>query len=302
MVHAKHWLVCLDLSNMDEILIGYSKFLSTVVEPESITFFHVIQSDVAAREIINEFPEVKSREDFEALIRQELKERIHSEFGDSKIEIRIVIKEGFPTDQIIEFVNSLAPDLLLVGKKMAYEGEGIIPKRIVKYVASSVLFVPETCRYILNRILVGVDFSEESARALGTAQKLLPNEETRITAQHVFRYKARFFPYTFSPEEKEEAAREIEKKKEKFVKEYRIPSDIHFALTLHREGRIANTIYDQAIRDQSDLIVIGSKSKKLSRIIRQDFTDKMVDYAFGIPLLVLKDKANHQKVLKKLFQ
>jgi nucleotide-binding universal stress UspA family protein len=301
MIHSKHWLACLDLTQMDNVLIGYSAFLSTVVKPETITFFHVIQSGPTTREIIEEFPEIESKEEFEKLIRNEMKEKIDSHFSDTGIEIRIVIKEGRPTDQIIDVVNSLEPDLLLVGKKVGYAGEGIIPKRILKYVASSVLFIPENCRYSLNHILVPTDFSELSAVAIKTANLLLQNGKGKVTAQHVYRYRAQFFPYILSPEDKQKVDSEMVQKKEQFIRDYNIPSETNFAITLHKDGKVANTIYNQAISDRSDLIIIGSRSKKIGGMIHQDFTDKMIDYAFGIPLLVQKNKEKHQKILKALF-
>ncbi|MGM0506449.1 MAG: universal stress protein [Bacteroidota bacterium] len=295
------WMVCLDLSQMDEILIGYSHFLSEAYEPKLITFLHVVQSGYVAREMVEAYPEVESLQELKALLRNELEDRVSKAFDGTDLETRVEIAEGYPTDQIIERVRKHDPDLLLVGKKVGYDGEGILPRRIVKYIACSTLFVPETSRYQLQRALVGVDFSEASGRAVHAACRWIGSAEG-VTAQHVYRYKAKFFPYTFSDEEREELERDVEKKSREFLKEFEIPEEVRLELTLLKEGKIPRVIYDLAIREQADLIVIGSKSKKLSRIIRQDVTDKMVDYAFGIPLLVQKDKSGQQTMLRQLFQ
>lgn len=296
---SKHWLACLDLSNMDDILIGYSSFLTTVIKPETITFFHVIESGPTALELVDQFPEIETEEEFLKLIREELNDKVKQHFKGDEIEIRIIIKEGKPTDQIIDLVNSLEPDLLIMGKKIGYAGEGVIPMRILDYVPASVLFVPENSRYSLKNILVPVDFSEQSAAAINAASTL--TKSSNITAQHIYQYRAQFFPYSLSDKEKKEVDRKIEARKEKFRAESDIPDDIHFVLSLHKKGKIADEVYHQAVRDQADLIVVASKSKRIAALVRHDFTDKMVEYAFGIPLLILKNRERHAKFLKSLF-
>lgn len=301
MKYAKHWLISLDLSNMDDILIGYSAFLTSVIKPDTITFFHTIESGPTALEIVEQFPEISSKEEFDHLIRNELKDKIAGYFDDESIEIRVVLKEGKPTDQIIEIVQSLEPDLLLMGKKIGYLGEGVIPKRILKYVPCSVLFVPENSRYSLENILVPVDFSEQTANAIITADELLNGTEGTITAQHIYHYKAQFFPYILSPEEKKEIDDKIREKLQKFKNQYDLPSNVNYVLSQHKQGKIADVVYHQAMSDQADLIIVASKSEKLTSFVRHDFTDKMLDYAFGIPLLIQKNKEKHQKFLQSLF-
>ena len=299
MRNSKHWMGCLDLSNMDDILIGYSAFLTSVVKPETITFIHVVESGPTALELVDQFPEIETKEEFFKLIREDLNEKVKQHFSGDEMEIRIVIKEGKPTDQIIDLVNTLEPDLLIMGKKIGYAGEGVIPMRILDYVPSSVLFVPENSRYSLEKILVPVDFSEQSAAAINTAAAL--TENSNITAQHIYQYRAQFFPYSLSEKEKKEMDQKIESKKEAFRAESDIPEDIRFVLSLHREGKIADVVYHQAVRDQTDLIVVATKTKRIGALVRHDFTDKMVEYAFGTPLLILKNRERHMKFLKSLF-
>lgn len=297
-----HWFVCLDLSKMDNILIGYSKFLTTVAKPKTISFLHVVESGEVAKEMVRLFPDIETNEDFEEIIREELKSKVNEHFQDSDIEVRLIIKEGRPTDQIIELMNSMDPDLLMMGKKTGYVGEGVIARRIVKYVPASLLFVPENSRYAMETILAPVDFSRQSANALQLAQNLVKPQNGSVQAQHIFKYPSHFFPYMPSDDEKEKIRDHIEEQKAEFISEFKIPDDVKFTLTLHKEGRMGDEVYDEAVRNQADLIVVGSKSdKKITSILRDDFTDKMTYYSFGIPLLVVKNKEKHQKFLKTLF-
>lgn len=300
MIHSKHWLVCLDLTEMDDILLGYISFLSTVIKPETITFLHIIESNYVDTDMFDEFPEIESKEQFEEILRSELSSNIDETFGDSSIDIRLVTKEGPPTNQIIDVVNNLSPDLLVMGKKVGYSGSGVIPGQILKYIPSSILFVPENTRYNLNNALVPVDFSEQSAKGLKTAIELI-GDKGKVTAQHIYQYKAQFFPYMLSEKEKAEFDKETAKKKDSFIKKHSIPNDVDFVLTKEGDKRIEDYVYAKSISTQADIIVIGSKAKTLPGLIRQDFTDKMAHYAFGVPVFIQKNRERHQKFLKSLF-
>lgn len=300
MINSKHWLIAIDLTKMDEVLVGYTAFLASIVKPETITFLHVIESGPTALDIIEQFPELESKEEFEKIIRDEINELVNTHLDRKTFEVRTVIKEGRATDNIIDVVNSLEPDLLLMGKKVGFIGEGVIPKQILKYVSSSILFVPENCRYSLKKALVPVDFSEQSAKGINTALDLVKSADGKVTAQHIYQYRAQFFPYMLSEEEKKKVDREIEMKKENFIGEFDIPSRVNFKLSRHSNGKLADTVYSEVISQQSDILIVASKVKKLPNLMRYNFTDKMVNYAFGIPLLIQKNKERHQKFLKSI--
>jgi len=301
MNNSKHWLVCLDLSKMDDVLIGYTRFLADIIGPETITFLHIVDIGPTSREIIDQFPEISSKEEFDEIIRGELNERIENHFDKTGGEIRLLIKEGRPTNKIIGIDKSIEPDLLIMGKKEGYVGEGVIPKRVLKYVPTSILFVPENARYQLHNVLAPVDFSEQSANGVKAALKLSDSEDGKVFAQHIFEYRAQFFPYMLSEQDKKEIREEVEEKKSEFIKKYDIPDRVEFILSKLSDGRHADYVYEEAINKQADLIIIGSKSKKLADMLRHDFTERMANYAFGVPMLILKNKEKHSAILKSIF-
>lgn len=301
MINSKHWMVCVDLTKMDNVLIGYTSFLASVSKPKTVTFLHVVESGPDTLEIIDQFPEINTKEKFFDLLRREINEKIENHFTHSDTEIRVVIKEGKPTTAIVDLVNSLEPDLLIVGKKVGYAGEGLIPKRILKYVATSILFVPENSRRSLDNILVAVDFSEQSAKALKTGQELAERTEGKVSAQHIYEYRAQFFPYMLSEKEKNKVDVETEEKKKTFIRDYNFPENVPVKLSKHNKGKVADTVYDEVLNSHADVLIVASKAKKIPGMMRQDFTDKMINYSFGIPVLVLRNKERYQKFLKKLF-
>lgn len=301
MIHSKHWLICLDLTQMDSVLIGYTSYLANLTKPATITFLHVVDSGPQTLEILEQFPDIHSKEDFFDLLREEIQEKIEASFEQKAVETRIVIKEGKPTQTVIDVSKTLDFDLLVVGKKTGYAGEGILPKQILKYVPSSILFVPENSRYTLENILVPVDFSEQSAIAVAEASRLSKYTGGSVTAQHIYEYKAQYFPYMMSESEKAKVDTKVESRKKEFLDRYTVPDNVEITLSLHNKGKMADTVYEKTLSTQSDLIIVASKAKLFSALIRHDFTDKMVNYSFGVPLLLLRNREKYQQTLDSLF-
>lgn len=301
MINSKHWMVCLDLTKMDSILIGYTSFLAKLIQPTTVTFIHVVDSGPQTLNIIEQFPEIESNEEFLDLLRADIHEKLDESFDYPEVEVRVIIKEGKPTNAIIEVSKSLDFDLLIVGKKTGYAGEGTLPKQILKYVSTSILFVPENSRYQLDNILVPIDFSEQSASATAVASKLAEKTGGAVTAQHIYEYKAQFFPYLMSEEEMKRVDQKTEDKKDAFLNSYSIPENVKISLTRHNKGKLADTVYDKVLSIQADIIIVASKAKRFSGLISHDFTDKMVNYAFGVPLLLLRNQKKYQEYLDELF-
>ncbi|MCH8548980.1 MAG: universal stress protein [Balneolaceae bacterium] len=299
----EHWFTCLDLTSMDDVLVGYSKFLTTEFKPKKITFIHVVKSTDVAEEMIELFPEIESQHDFEKVIREKINEAIDAHFKDSPIETELLIRTGRPTDEIISAMNQINPDLTIMGKKAGYSGKGVIPRRIMKYVPTSILFVPETSRYQLNNILVPVDFSEQSALSIKAALELSGDKSGSVTAQHVYNYPARFFPYLPENDDEKKMNDYLNKKRDDFISKHDIPDNVKFVFSLNIDGPKMEQIYDQVVHDQADMIVAATKAGKgMASMLREDFTDKLAYFRFGVPLLLIKDKEKHSKFLSTIFK
>lgn len=299
----EHWFVCLDLTSMDDILVGYTHFLTTEIKPKKITFLHVVKSQSVADEMVELFPEIESHDDFEKVITKDLNEKLDSAFGDSKVEIELLLETGRPTEKIVEVMGKINPDLTVMGKKSGYTGKGIIPRKIMKYVPTSLLFVPETSRYQLKKALVPVDFSDPSAKAVKAAVEITSDKGGAVTAQHVYNYPPRFFPNLPDEEDEKKMNDYLEEKKNAFKKKHSIPDSVEFVFSLNIDGPKMDQLYDQVVHDQADLIVAVSKADKgITSILREDFTDKMAYYRFGVPILLMKDKEKHQGFFKSLLK
>jgi nucleotide-binding universal stress UspA family protein len=300
MNNSNHWIVCLDLSQMDDILIRYVEFLANTLQPEHIEFIHVLESGQFTDDIANLFPELGNKEELEGLIGRELQKKIGKQFDSVSSETSLSVLDGDPTNEIIQTIRKKQPDLLILGKKTGYAGEGVMASRIVKYVPNSVLFVPETSRHQLESVLVPTDFSIQSANAVTSVANLRKrlNRDITLITQHVFRYPAHYFPYFPTDKEKEKIRTHLEEKKERFVKEHDLTDDLSFVISMTNKEKKAQEIYNEVVRHQIDMIVLAAKGdKSLMSLLKEDFTDRMIHFSFGVPLLIQKNKKRHERYL-----
>ncbi len=295
----KKWVVCLDMTKMDKVVIEYIDYFAGQVKPESIQFLHVVESYDLFRDLIEEFPDLETEEDLQELLINQINDLIAGNFTHKDVKIDTAIRKGSATNQIIDLMEDVSPDLLVMGKKTGYKGDGVLARRIVKYVPCSILFVPETAKRNMQNITVPIDFSEQSDEATKVALKLVKPAGGQVIAQHLFDYPKQFFPYMPDKKTIKEMNDNLAEEKKKFLERIKTPgnTDLEVELTLHQDGKMSDDIYDLCISNHTDLIVVFSKARQnLFAMVKDKLPERMVNYPFGIPLLILKNKSRNRKM------
>lgn len=289
----KNILVCLDLSNMDNTLIKYSSFLAETLGVEKITFVHVIETDDMPKEMIKEmFPDLE--EPIEDVIKRDLEEKVDQNMDrtDSPAKVEITLKEGNSTDTILHLAEQGSADLLLLGKKVGYKGTGILSGKIIRLVHCSVMVLPETGRYEINRILTPVDFSNFSRMALEYGLYIANKCQAEITCQYVYHLSSRYYPYIPSKKMSASVEKQAKEAYRKFIRKLnKKPDEIPCTYTQDNDNEPADKIYDQAIDQQADLVVMGSKGRtNAASFLLGSVAEKLTTYDKSIPLMIIKDK------------
>jgi len=293
-------MVCLDLSNMDNLLLGYLKYLSTNLQIKQINIVHVMEDFDWDDELLSQFPDLDDRTKLEQLINDELKERADHHFENSGIKIRFDILPGVPTKNILKILDKADIDLLVLGKKTQYRGQGILSKKIARYAHVPVLFVPETVSYKLIKILVPVKFKKPSARAVKYAYKLAKVNGSNILLQHVYDYPKQYFPFIPDDSYTRKMEKHLEQKYQKFIVEYDLP-ELKCIFTPNKAGKAEDEIYNISVQEQADLIISGARGKtSTAALLVEEQAEHMANYNFKVPLLIYKEKAEHEGFLKLL--
>lgn len=303
----KNLIVCLDLTNLDDQLIKYSAYLAENMGLKRINFVHIIETDDMPKEMIEEmFPDLD--EPIEDVIKRDLEEKIDNNMDRAKspAKIEVTLKQGNATDTILNLAEKSQADLLLLGKKIGYNGSGILSGKIVRLVHCSVMILPETWRYDIKRILAPVDFSDFSRLALQHALFIAGKFNAEVLCHYVYNLSMRYYPYIPSKKMSDEVQKKAKEEYKKFLKKInKKPDDIPCIYTQDNDNQPADQIYDQAIQQHADLIVMGSKGRtNAASFLLGSVAEKLTTYDKTIPLLIIKNKDENLgflDVMKKFY-
>lgn len=306
MVQLDHILVCLDLTDMDDSLIRYSNFLLEKFEPKSITFLHVMKSYEIPREMIDAFPDLEKP--LTDVVEEDIREKIDTLLvTNNETETIINVTEGLTTETIVRYTREKNISLTVMGKKIGYEGQGRIVRKIIGIIPSSLLLISESSHPRIEQVLVRMDFSKMSELALRMALKIKELTGTKITCHHVYKLPLEYFPQG-APEKDlrllDHVDRYSQKEYKKFLKKFKLEDeDISFTNSLDPENDEALILYKQALAIGADIILTGSKIKsELASIIIDSTSEKLIATEKSIPVLIIKDRRESIGFLKALFK
>ncbi len=300
----KNILVCLDLTDMDEVLVKYANYLAETFNPDKITFIHVMEYYDIPEELTATFPDLDKPLD--EIVKEEIDEKIEDFFEQKHaVKFEVVLESGSTTEKIIQYCRKKKVDLTLLGKKIGYSGAGGVTRKIIGLVPSTVLLVSETSPHKTEKIMVRMDFTNTSAIALKTGQTLAKDIGAELICHHVYKLPLNYFPQN-APNKikklKKQLGEWVEKEYHKFLKKEKLKADVPITYSMDLHGEEAQILYSQAIRNNVDLILIGTRLKsQLANIILDSTSEKLTGTDKNIPVMVVKDRKQSIGFLKALF-
>ena len=229
---------------------------------------------------------------------EKIREQVYNEFktvvGDSDLSIHIKIEEGRPYHKLLEMVKSAKPDLLIFGKKEKTEGSGITTRRIARNIDADVLVIPEQAKLKIKKILLPMDFSENSFRALQFVQGLQKSLgiNTKIDALQVVDVspQQRYGEHTVYTDLSELLPKNAEEQCQGFLNHYGVDEDIlNMKYVKTNKKNIANTVLDYANEHHYDFIVVGARGHSLfENFAFGSVTETLMDMNKNIPIMVVR--------------
>jgi nucleotide-binding universal stress UspA family protein len=287
-------LVALDLSDLDEQLIKYSQSIAATFEATSIEFLHVCPHFVYSEALASSFDSLIQEDlSWTRQVQTDLAKVIQPAFDAmTGIDVNISVTEGKPQEQLIAMVREKQPDVLILGKKKGSEGTGIIARRIARKANCAIWFVPENATPQVKTILVPVDFSEYSARALKAALHFKEKMgEIQITTLHLIELPTTAYNINRNREgitlQLKAAAL---KSYQRFLSNYQLDEkDFEFKMLFNDEFDVARYIQIMADRKESDLILMGATGhSRFDEFIFGSVTEKLITYEEKSPVLVVR--------------
>ncbi len=289
----KNLLVCVDLSEMDEVLMKYASMVSKLLNSEKIFFLHAMDSDRFS---------IEEKEGLKSQIEENTKKFF---VGNPTIEQHIELKVQPCAEDFSKVVENNDIDLVIVGRKLNKGGNCTTPKELLKEVECSTLFVPNSAVADINKIIVPVDFSGESEHDIELGIDFAKKNNAEIIFNNVYTVPSGYSSLGKSYEE----YAEIMKKNThlafaKFITKFDLTGIKHSSVyTLDDDKKPADKIYAAAKREKADIIIIDSKGKSfVASILLGSVTDELTEFDNEIPLLILKDEEESVGFLEALFR
>ena len=282
-------LVFLDLSDMDQTLMQQLAALHRAFEIEKLYVAHYIELKEFSGDLNAHFKNMERP--IEEILHEELMERAQqSGFGSEKIEV-LIFKDGSKTN-MTSWINHSDVDVCILGKKIVYKGTGIFSGRMARLLTKNILFTTETSRLDIKHILVAIDFSNLSKKALNFASGLQTREEQSLTAYHVFRLPGAYFPFVRANTEKlqDKQAEENLTKLRKFTSGSQSTDKIYLVVEYAGEETLGRKVYDFAKSHFVDLIVMGVKGKTdKDELLIGSVAEQLIAVDKDLPVLLVKN-------------
>jgi len=277
---------------MDNVLINSCFELSKSFGIKEIEFVHVIPKFISKVNIPAKLNRIEK--DLTNTVRQLITEKVDNRFLLSAdiAKYRITILEGSASDLIIEMTNKNEYDLLIFGKKIKSTGSGITPRRIAKNVKNNILIIPEKKYCEFQNILIPIDFSENSIRALQTALQIQSGNSCKIIPLHILtKFRAgNYLDLKLSEEqnqyylaEAENEWKSVQSKLELEMNKYKM----HYIKNLNRNN--ASILSEYVANHEIDLVVIGAQGKSnLQKILYGSVAESFVDNNLSAVTLIIR--------------
>lgn len=287
-------LVALDLSDMDKTLLRYVAAQHSFWGAEKIYFVHIMPDFTMPENADAEFHKLFSTDrPVDERIRDKIGLDVEQHLRDLKeVSVEIEVIEGKPYDKLLHWIDVKEIDLLVVGHKRQSEGSGILPRRVARKADCNILFVSDNPK-MPEKILVPIDFSENSGRALQFAidySKRLPSAE--VDGLHIVEAPPeKYYLSTAATSGFREMLLESSRiaYKKMLDRENIDAKAIHMTFLKDDYVNISTRISDYIEHHAVDLVVIGAKGHSaIEKFFYGSVTERLVEETIKAPVLVVR--------------
>jgi len=237
-------------------------------------------------------------DEFERMVRAQMPDNLKA-----KIETRVLT--GDQTDTILRCTRNENFDLVILGRKLPSSQLGLGAKisRIVRKTPCSVLVIPELCEPHFDRIMVAIDCSDHSRRAVETALEIA--KASRATPQMVaVTVRSVGLGYDVAGHTFQEAADQQVNFGQKQLTDFlaEIPTDgIDIAKMVLISESPALAVTHAAMARKVDIVIVGSRGASSTTAALLGSNSEQLLATCALPTMVVKEKGETMSLLEAIF-
>lgn len=288
-------IVGLDASNMDKTIVPYAKYLTELYPIEKVYFVSIVKNLHKNDQIVKEYPELITNAISDR--RKELNEQIdQSEFRNT-LEMEFVVELGRTTWFIMDLAKEKSADLILIGRKITLNSTSTTGPRLARRAACNLLIVPEGTRPSNKKILVPIDFSPHSKKALHYAVEMARKfENTEITTQNVYSIPVGYYSLGKTKEEFGEIMRKNSVDEfNKFVSDLDLEGiNITSIFDEDKDQDLTSDIIAKCKELKPDWLILGAKGRSTTTAyFMGSFAETVITSITNIPIFIARMKGKN---------
>jgi nucleotide-binding universal stress UspA family protein len=281
----KNILVALDLSHLDEKLIGYASFIAERLQAENVYFVHNIKK----YEISKLFEEHLKDVNLDEVIGDELNEKVKKHFK-APASWEVLISEDPYSESLIKYIaEKYNIDLAILGNKKHEKGTGVVSGKLLRLLRCDILAVPGAAKEKIETIWAGTDFSQDSRKVFRVTKDLQEGHNVALKVVHVYSVPVQFSPYVSPESMGPKVEKHVEEKFDKFLKKLNYSETIEPLIFMGRESGAAQKIIANMRSSEVDMLVISDKGgNTFSPFAVGTVTEELFNANLDVPLWVVK--------------
>lgn len=291
----KRAVIALDLTDVDAGILRMTNLAKDLFALRKLYFVHIIPNFGSPSNPDLDF-HAKFTTDIpvDEAVKQKLQQAIDQHLSLKKNEeVAIEVIEGKPYQKLAHWAEVKDADLLVFGNKKKSSGSGITARRAARQVACNLFLIPENPSSTINRILVPMDFSDNSVRALKQAllvKKRFPDAEIQVV--HLIRtlMADHYYGLTQAVNYRAEAMQAARKAYDDILEKLEITeAEAPIVFLDDHYGNVFRHLWEYTEDQQPDLVIMGAQGHSaVHHFLYGSVTEDFVDYCEGIPILVVR--------------
>lgn len=301
----KKLAVVLDLNEADDAVCDFVDRVARKADFDSIDFIHVVKSLDLPKQIVEKYPSLITPLD--ESIKKAIREKINTYASIADHDnVNIHVIEGLKLQSITKFAHDKDIDLMVTDQGEQDEEHQLILPKIARNLTCDLAIVPATVPEDINRLLVPIDFSENSSMALQFAQLLKSfDPNIKIQGLHIYKVPQGYRKSGMTYDEFAQVMLDNAKHQLKqFYKDNEIDSsDVEMNYQLQKGDNIPTMINRFALSNKADMILIGSRGRDtLSSFILGSIAEQVINKDHYLPLVIVKNKGASMKLWQALLE
>ena len=291
-------LVAMELGPADEAVLHYLRWLVSKTNIEALHFLHVLPPfDFNFLQGNTDFREWSDAFEMDREVLHNMRLQIERDvLKSSKKNIaHYMVKSGDPLEEMLLSVEQEGVNGLIIGQRSDTAYHVVLARNLARKTQVNTLIIPSSAAPGLDHILVPIDFSPNSARALTAAVQFAKavNPAARITCLNVYEMPP-VSAYRFSRNFQQFQEMVTERRREStlaFINTYGEGWQDHIQMAFVEKDMPGTSRYiaQYAEANQADLIVLGAKGhSKVELLLMGSVTESLLSINDDIPTLIVK--------------